>query len=229
MLILTGPDEKPITRWEDWTRPKRDYQWAEGRSAMELAKAWFRNGAVAPPEEFLNLLLSRERFSSLRLIHGKPEFVTQLPMRGEGRNHDLWLQGTAGGEDKADEPFGNHTIEEYRSAADSRATTGRPSGVPERIGRLLQMVPAGKWDNVMYQLLNAICGTAIQARIDHSSVGAFVVHEFHTSKTKEDNIRRNRASFEKLLRALGLSAKGHLLGPVSVAGIECFVGRTAAC
>lgn len=98
MLKLTRPDGTPITRWEEWTRPKRDYQWKEGRSAMELAKSWFRNGTLAPPLELLDLLNSHDRTKGIRSARGTPEKVTRLPERGQGRNHDLALIGHTGAE-----------------------------------------------------------------------------------------------------------------------------------
>jgi hypothetical protein len=240
MPILTGRDGTLITKWEDWTRPKRDYQWAEGRSAMEVAKSWFRDETLSPPEELLRLLTSHERFADLHLTQGRPEFVTHLPEKGEGRNHDLWLQGRTHGElvtiyveAKADEPFGNRTVEEYRRGGINRQAGGLRSGVPDRIEKLLQMVPAGDWDRVMYQLLTAICGTGIQTKKDGASVGIFAVHEFHTAMTKAENLRRNQACFEYFLRVLGfdgdLSVKDRLFGPIRVAGAECYVGKTLAC
>ena len=116
-LTLSRPDGTPITHWQMWTRPKKEYQWEPERSAMELAKAWFRQSETSPPEELSQLLHSSERLTTLKLLRGIPERVTSLPERGEGRNHDLWLLGwtkqeqvTICIEAKADEPFGNETV-----------------------------------------------------------------------------------------------------------------------
>ena len=40
-LSLEGHDGQPIADWHSWTRPKAEYHWRAGRSAMELARAWF--------------------------------------------------------------------------------------------------------------------------------------------------------------------------------------------
>ena len=74
---LTHSDGTPIASWEEWTRPKRDYQWKEGRSAMELAKSWFRNGTPAPPQELLGLLNAHDRTKGVRFVSGTPEKVTR--------------------------------------------------------------------------------------------------------------------------------------------------------
>src|SRR5690606_9255321 len=99
---------------EQWTRPKKDHQWAEGRSAMELARAWCPASGVACPAEISALLASHEWTRDIQIEEARPEHVTALPERGEGRNHDLWARCTASGrpftlciEAKADEPFGD--------------------------------------------------------------------------------------------------------------------------
>lgn len=53
MLKLTCSDVTPITKWEEWPLPKRDCQWKEGRSTMELAKFCFRNSVPVPHGNFL--------------------------------------------------------------------------------------------------------------------------------------------------------------------------------
>ena len=239
-LTLSRPDGTPISGWEEWTRPKKEYQWACGRSAMELAKAWFPGGRLSAPAEFMGLLLSHPRLQGLKLIRGIPEHVTGLPERGEGRNHDLWLLGriqsgsvTICVEAKADEPFGNDTVAEYRKAAFHRVERGESTRVPERIDALLGMIgkPAANWEAVRYQLLTAICGTILQAKLDLSNLAVFVVHEFHTDKTRADNLQRNSEDFERFLTVIGVTSPsntdGHLHGPVWLHGIECLVGKIA--
>ena len=238
-MTLSRPDGTPITGWEEWTRPKRDYQWAPGRSAMELAKAWFPGDRLHPPPELMGLLLSHPRLQGLKLIRGIPEHVTRLPERGEGRNHDLWLLGRTQNESvticleaKADEPFGNDTVAEYRKAALHRIEQGESTRVPERIDALLGIIgkPPSNWESVRYQLLTAICGTVLQAKQDLSSLAVFVVHEFQTEKTTADNLRRNSEHYERFLTVIGVASPsntdGHLHGPLAIHGMECFVGKT---
>lgn len=237
-LKLSKPDGGQITKWPEWTRPKKEYQWADGRSAKELAKAWFPDGYVDVPPELSSLLNSHSRLAGLELIKGMPEFVTNLPERGEGRNHDLWLFGKTRNESvtlcieaKADEPFGNDTVSEYREKALQRRKRGESTRVPERIAALLDIVgrPSANWEVVRYQLLTAICGTALQAKEDSSNLAVFIVHEFRTSRTTEANLQRNCEDYERFLNAIGIKSgndsDGHLFGPVTINDIECLVGK----
>lgn len=205
---------------------------------MELAQAWFRQSEPSPPEELSQLLHSSERLTTLKLSRGIPELVTPLPERGEGRNHDLWLLGRTTQEQvticieaKADEPFGSKTIAEYRQSANKCRASGAATRVPERITKLLALVPAGdnRWDNVRYQLLTAICGTAIQAQRDGSTLAVFVVHEFHTRKTATDKISANAEDFNTFMAAITGSQRSivarMLYGPVTVGVMNCLIGK----
>jgi len=163
--LLIRPDGSPITCWQEWTRPKKEYQWKSRRSAMELSEPWFRNEYSSPPLELLSLFRSNARFDGLRFITGTPELVTLLPERGEGRNHDLALKGciidesvTMCIEAKADEPFGNASVVEYWRSAINRREKGVSTRAPERIEALLSMVdPVSRsvaespWRNIRYQ------------------------------------------------------------------------------
>jgi len=246
VIELKRSDGTLIENWEDWERPKRDYQWKPGRSAMELAKSWFREGRLTPPSEFIALLLSEPRLQELKLLRGTPELVTALPERGEGRNHDLALVGqtpresvTICVEAKADEPFGSETVREYWERAMRRRNLGNSTRAPERIQALLGMIdrsgllpPESPWGSLRYQLLAAICGTVLQAKLDFSSLALFVVHEFHTESTLEDNLRRNQLDLEAFLSVLSYGAisveSTRLYGPFEVTGVDCLVGKAVA-
>jgi hypothetical protein len=112
-IIFKNCAGEPINDWQNWTRPKQSYHWKEGRSAMELARSWFRMETPQCPTELQSLLSTNARTANIQFDVGHPEFVTSLPERGEGRNHDLMLKGHTGGEAvvvcveaKVDEPFG---------------------------------------------------------------------------------------------------------------------------
>jgi hypothetical protein len=245
MLTLSRPDSTPITRWEDWTPPKKDYHWQPGHSAMELAKAWFRSGSLSVPSEIAQMLSSVQRFRDIEFVRGVPEHVTALPIRGEGRNHDLWLLGRTAGETvtvcveaKADEAFGNYTVAGYRQHAVKRIEQGKPTKVPKRIDALLGIVgqSINAWADVRYQLLTAIAGTILQAQEDAKPKAAtaaiFIVHEFPTAATTEPKRRQNAADFARLLNVLGIreehTDRPQLLGPVRLASVDCYLGKVSA-
>src|SRR5688572_31607928 len=90
---------RQITRWEDWSQPAQpDLHWVEGRSAMELARAFFRSGIPCLPPVIDTVLRSNPRFERAAIIEGVPELKTMLPPQGASgpRNHDLWLRGELG-------------------------------------------------------------------------------------------------------------------------------------
>jgi len=241
--LLIRPDGSPITCWQEWTRPKKEYQWKSGRSAMELARSWFRNEYSSPPLELLSLFRSNARFDGLRFITGTPELVTLLPERGEGRNHDLALKGciidesvTMCIEAKADEPFGNASVVEYWRSAINRREKGVSTRAPERIEALLSMVdpmnrPVNEspWLHVRYQLLTALCGTILQGRTDGSPLSVFVIHEFQTDETSPLKQAQNHLELERFLSIV--SGKdlcleiGKLYGPFNITGMQCLIGK----
>jgi uncharacterized protein DUF6946 len=242
MLKLTKPDGSPITSYHHWTRPKKDYQWKAGRSAMELALSWFRNNNPQPPDELLALLHSSTRSNNLQFTSGIPELVTPLPERGEGRNHDLALIGNTSTEQvtvtieaKADEPFGNDTILEYYNKAIKRRDSGKSTRVPERIEQLLAMVDPetsvqeSKWKNIRYQLLTALCGTILQARIDVSSLAVLVIHEFWSDETSAYKHKQNHVELEYFLSVLAGSKKvlvtDKLYNGFIVDGMDLMIGK----
>jgi hypothetical protein len=205
---------------------------------MELAKAWFSHEGPTVPPEIERILLSHSRLEGLKLIRAIPELVTPLPERGEGRNHDLWILGKTSREQaticieaKADEPFGNHTVAEYRDLTMRRREQGISTRASERIDALLRMVGGdlSVWGLVRYQLLTAICGTVLQAQKDGSDLAVFLVHEFRTPLTSEENLSRNKKDFELFVAAIGLESgiEGLLVGPLGVGGVGCLVGKVA--
>ena len=139
-LDLKHVDGSPIADWRAWSPPKDLKHWRAGRSAVELARAWFTSEAPRIPPEFAALLASSQLLVGLRSLHGVPECVTALPEAGEGRNHDLVLEGeTAGGrvliavEAKADEKFGQRIGKYWAQKLEERsAPGGAPSRAPER-------------------------------------------------------------------------------------------------
>jgi hypothetical protein len=242
MINLKQPNGSSINTWQEWTRPKKDYQWKTGRSALELARAWFRQDTPQPPKELLSLLHSSKRLSNLKLISGIPELVTALLERGEGRNHDLALNGNTDREQvtitieaKADEPFGNDTILEYWSKAIKRRERGESTRVPERIEQLLSLVDPDtpvnqtKWKDIRYQLLTALCGTIIQAQIDGSSLAVLVVHVFDTELIEADKHAHNHNELELFLSVLAdkpmIVENGKMYDGFRVNGIDLMVGK----
>jgi hypothetical protein len=220
-----------ISSVEEWTRPKKEYQWAEGGSAMELARAWCPASGPACPADLAPLLSSHEQTRNIQIEEARPEYVTPLPERGEGRNHDLWAKCSVGGrpftlcvEAKADEPFGDTVGDTCIKALERSEATG---GV-RRANALLHMVFSAEasadrepYASLRYQLLTAAAGTALQARIDGAQAAALIVHEFQGSKTVAPLLQRNAEDLAEFLKALNggeqvLLTPGRFAGPWNV-------------
>ncbi len=242
MLTLTTPNGTPITSYQEWTKPKKDYQWKAGRSAMELARSWFRNDILSPPDELISLLHSSTRLKDLQFTSGIPEQVTPLPERGEGRNHDLALIGNTNNEQvtitieaKADEPFGSDTILEYYTKAIKRSNNGISTKVPERIEQLLAMVDPdipvanSKWKDVRYQLLTALCGTILQGQTDGSSLAILVIHEFKTEFTGAHKHAQNHSDLEAFLGVLSAGTvrmeADRMYDGFNIGGVDFMIGK----
>jgi hypothetical protein len=248
-IPLTDPAGKTIDKWDGWSRPRSDYQWKRGRSAMELAKAWFRTPKSTCPDELTALLESAEVTRGLVLKGGRPELVTPLPERGEGRNHDLWLTGTTIHgkvtvcvEAKADEPFGDRLGKQIQTARKRQPQTR----AAERARALLNLLFGGDrnpegapWRDLRYQLVTAAAGAVLQAQIDKSVACVLVVHEFHSNLTRADHLAANRADLESFVSLLypeaGMVVPGQMIGPIPIpagplltGGMPLYVGKVVS-
>lgn len=229
-MILNSPNGKNIVSVEDWfcyAPPlKGEDQWKDGRSAKELAKAWFRNGTAQIPHEMFTLLESHPITRGAVVEYGMIEKETTLDdFRGSGRKHDLVLSGTNAAkglliaiEAKTDEPFGKR-IGDYRT---SSVKANRRSRVPDRIRQLAEAIFSHtEVEHLRYQLLHAVAGTLIEAQLQKAAHAVLIIHEFvpPTGKTKkaEQNERDLQAFVGELLQRRKLE-KGKLVGPIHVPG-----------
>lgn len=245
-MELVKKNGDTINCWQDWEPPKKAYQWKEGRSAMEVAKSWFRNSTANPPAEIIRILVDffQEDIEVLRVV---PELITPLPERGEGRNHDVACTCMIGErlatvciEGKVDESFGEQSVAQYYNRMKERQSLGDPTRVPERIEKLVSMLPISPAEisscavsDNGYQLVTALVGTALQAKLDGSNIAALIVHEFHTEGADARKIQKNVQDYASFVNALtGDMCKdggdGKLFGPIEVNGISCFIGRVIA-
>jgi hypothetical protein len=199
------------------------------------------------PREIADLLASHPCTAGLTLVKGIPEYVTTLPERGEGRNHDLLLIAEGGRgrtvisvEAKVDESFGE-TIGTYW---DKGRNSVKPTRVPERIEALLSMAfgvtarpYADPWRGLRYQLLTAITGVAIEASRRQAPTAVVIVHEFRTESVDAENLAVNAEDFKKFVNALLAVpprevVNGRLYGPVEFAPgahldrpVKIFIGK----
>jgi hypothetical protein len=221
---------------EDWFRlapPKKgSKQWKDGRSAKELAKRWFpTKGRPKLPEELAKLLNSHPDLRGTLINEGIPEHKVELDgFPGETRNADLVLLGKKDDkvvcisvEAKADEEF-DRIID-----AKLKAVENKPSNLPKRIdllcrslfGKTVKEFPALK--SFRYQLLAAVGGALIEAKIRKAALCLFVVHVFLTESVDFKKVEENSKDFDKFIQLLSgrldLEVKdGELIEPIYVKG-----------
>ncbi|MEO6516281.1 MAG: hypothetical protein ABIP18_11660 [Steroidobacteraceae bacterium] len=230
MNILNRTGEA-ISSIEQWTPPKKKIHWKPGRSAMELARAWCPASGPACPADIATLLSSHDWTRNIQIEETRPEHVTPLPERGEGRNHDLWAKCSVDGrpftlciEAKADEPFGETIGDTCASALKRSEATG---GV-RRARALLHMVFGTEaepdrepYASLRYQLLTAAAGTALQSRADGALTAALVIHEFQGASTSAPLLQRNAEDLAVFLKVLNggeevALTQGRFAGPWAV-------------
>lgn len=233
MVMIIGKNNTPIATLQQWQNlggPQSSKQWRDGRSAKECAQAWLRTASPAVPAELDALFATHPLTSGMTVHTARPEVETKLDkFRGNGRFHDLVLEGDASGgkgrfhdlvleghaeadgkvvvcvEAKADEPFGNYTV----LRAEQKAMTANPgSKVGQRIALLKAALfpPGTNVDKLRYQLMYAVAGTLIEAKKRGAEVAVFVVHEFaFPQHVKAKKLTRNADELDKLCKALGVA------------------------
>ena len=247
-LILKNPNtNEVISSIDNWTRPKMLEHWKSGRSAMELARAWFASSTPTTPKEVEALLATHPHTAGMTFSEGYPERVTKLPQRGEGRNHDLMLKGQVNNvaavvcvEAKVDEPFGD-TIEQRLEKGN---TSSPNTKVPERVEALLKIVfglraQMGQppWNALRYQLLTGMAGTALQAAEENAPLAVFIAHEFDTPEANPKYVQTNARDYAEFVACFcsiptDTVTSGKLYGPVSLKqsnrllhDVEMFIGK----
>jgi hypothetical protein len=217
--------------WRNHGGPVIGRQWAEGRSARELARAWIEGDAAT---QLLSLLASAPAFAGLVLDRGIAGKETRFDDIQDGPCHHGLLvvarapSGTVviGVEGVAEEPF-DEPLDAWVMRAEARSERSRAR---ERLDRLTTAFFGTTLDEdpllapLRYQLLSALAGTLADAREQDAGAAVLLVHEFETPWTKDDLHRRNAEDLDAFLGRLapGIepvgTARAWIAGPLIVAG-----------
>lgn len=231
MVTIKSIDGKNIASVNDWFSfsppAKGEIQWKDGRSAKELAKAWFRTGKAQIPVELSSLLQSHPITRDFNMKIGIPEKETILDdFKGSGRHHDMVLIGETldnhvliAVEAKTDEPFGDIIGDYIRSSVKANPR----SRVPDRIHQLaLGLFGHTEVTKLRYQLLHAAAGTLIEATNQNASHAVLVIHEFIPSTGKSVQAKQNEQDLAAFIELLSDGRQtltiGELIGPFHVPG-----------
>lgn len=191
---------RSVEEWFKAAPPQKGLdQWKDGKSAKELAKAWFPYpGSPQMPPRLKQLLESHELTRHVSIEKAFPERIVKLDtFGGKHRHADLVLEARSSlismvmhVEAKADERFGNHTIGGELSK--SKPSSNVPCRVENLCGLLFRKPFVGDGARLVgdgtrplkdpikqlrYQLLFGVAAAVLDARRLQSSVAVFIVHE----------------------------------------------------
>ncbi len=251
-ICKDGLDIHSLTLWMQYAPPKSEIHWREGRSALELARAWCEGLPEGkPPAAIVQLVEQHEPFRGATYDCFEPECKVRFDnLRGETRNSDLVGLASVGQgriaisiEGKADEPFDLIVADRLRLAG-RRIADDERTFLPQRIQELGRaLLP--KWTkdlphlgDLRYQLLTGVAGALAYAKKESAIAAFFIVHEFRTTETDDDLLARNQDDLDRFIFRLSAGKvktvpSDTLLGPFSVRGsrristnIPLFVGKT---
>lgn len=186
-----------VESWFKIRPPKKGVkQWADGRSAKELAKYMTANLAFVPKEiedALKNIVPTDAAFD------WDAEYVTKLPGDGEGRNHDGILFNkdiVVTIEAKADETLGELIEKEMQDASVNKLY---------RISNLLSCIFKGgfkEYKKLRYQLLTASAGTILEAQKRGCNKAVLLVVVFKSNgKVSEEKLAENSKDIEEFVKA----------------------------
>jgi hypothetical protein len=189
--IRSKNDDAPVLTstdlWGKYAKPASPTHWKEGRSALELARAWTSTPGQMPHE--VTSALADGPFADLQLAHGRAELKTPFPDGSAGpRNHDLVVVATCSRgnvlldvEGKERETFDRTLVQRWtkREAAKPR------SNIRPRILRWSSLLSGRYYDRLTadleplrYQLFSGLAGSIRLANIKHCTAAVFLVHQF---------------------------------------------------
>lgn len=234
MILSKNLDPKnSILSLEEWflkCPPQgKTKHWKKGRSAVETAKHWLH----VIPREFRDIL----RCINLEYELCFPELVTYFDKyHGNGRNHDLFIiakdkidQKTAISiESKVDESFGK-TIRACLSEVERKKNLGESTNADARIAELKRAIfPNVKqkvFELLRYQLLTAVAGTLVEAKIQGAQKAVFLVQTFLSPKMNSKLHCQNQRDLDFFMEIISngelkIIHDGDLYGPFRFAGNE---------
>jgi hypothetical protein len=239
-----GTEEiRNLAHWSTLAPPKSSPRRKPRRSVMESARAWCRSDGACVPHEVRDLLESNPRTRGVKLSDGEPEKgIVFDRLKGEPRNADVALLGTDSRGDiiaitieaKADESFGP-TFQQAVAASVERIVSGKPSnGVSRAEALAIALLPprrAGKTVSpeertpslgpLRYQLFTAVAGTLAFAHQSSAKLAVFIIHEFVTDCTRDEDHKANALDLNAFVSRLSDGAirelrSGQIVGPFPV-------------
>lgn len=190
---IFGPDNEEIVdlrSWFDHAPPEKGaFQWKDGYSAKEQAKAWLRGPSPAVPEELWSVV--GPLGGDVDLVHARPEHTTRLDTFSRTRQHDLLACFRRDGSTTLLVGVEAKACENFDGEVGDRAAAGPPSKKRTRCNLLARaMFDREVFDEDTgaildpqlarhgYQLWTAAVGTLIEAQQRGLDEATLVVHQF---------------------------------------------------
>jgi hypothetical protein len=244
-IAKNGAAIASLTDWRSLAGPKDPSHWAEGRGAMEVARAWLDGAAQGPPPEIAALLRSSTDFQNLVIDEVEPDArLTFDTRKGELGNADLVFVGhdSAGSvvgsvEARSDEPFGPRVSDVLDMALERAVSNPRSVGIDGVVELIRGLVPPKAPDTVSigdlrYRLLTGIAGVLAVAANRNAERAIFIIHVFETDRTSASELAANAKDASEFAHRLSSGSvqrldDGVLHGPIQVRG-EALAARPAA-
>jgi hypothetical protein len=244
-ITKNGHNIWSVSEWFALAPPKKGQDhWVDGRSAKELAKAWFPTaGVISVPEEFSSLVNSSDIIGNVTLCEGEPEAIVRFDPFGGPRNCDLLVHGLCdlgqiaiSVEAKADEEFGK-TIGQRFDAGERCPGSNVPKRISNLTSAMLEMRVEESRD-LRYQLLHGTAAALSIAKKHGAAIAMFIVHEFVTELTDNAKHKQNAADLDRFAGVLSRGRFLHvgadqLFGPMRVPGntyipksVDLYIGKT---
>lgn len=205
--IIDSPE-----KWKQYAPPMgKDKQWADGRSAKELAN-YITKEPRKIPKELEDAILAIK--SSIRELIWEAEYATPFPRetygQGEGRKHDMIIYGDGlfiGVEAKTDEPF-DKPLSKWLTAGKS---VNSPANRLKRANAMCNLIfgkDSTEYKNIRYQLLSAMTGVLLEAEERRLDTAALFILTFKKRGFfNQKNIDRNDEDLKAFLNAAGYDPK----------------------
>jgi hypothetical protein len=206
-----------LDEWRVYAPPvKKDAQWQENRSALELANSWICKEDYKLPNEIKELFEKEEAIASVVLERGVAESSIKVPCCSSKPCVDLLLFGNiidnitckpivVGIEAKADESFGASRIGKYYN----KMKSGNPrSSIPDFIEVLCSSLLGRKLnaslEKIRYQLLTDLAGTLVVANntLPPAWLVMFIAHVFVSNCCNDKKLLNNNNDWRFFLEKL---------------------------
>jgi hypothetical protein len=208
----------PTTGAHDWqwllASPGR--QWKHRASAMALADAWEHTRSW--PEPVASALATDGDLAELELLLALPEHEVELPGGGKASQTDLFVLArrndgelvTIAVEGKAEEPFGDDTVSEWRADASP--------GRRQRLGYLLKVLGLPDDEliaSIRFQLLHRTASAIIEAHRFGARHAVMLVHSFRPMSASFEDFTAFARVYDATV-SKGTTARAAELGDVTL-------------